>query len=462
MNLRRVAILWCVCMALASGAYAQGSENADRDDSFYPDFRSDEDMRAQRFTREPFSISYGGWLMPMVIDERRNDQVLTTSVNTAKLWIKSTLWGKSYVYVRGKDQYYHILKHDGIGIREAGGSDGIKLNENKVDLDVGYLAVSTDDNMLQVYAGRKFFILGSGLALNGRGDGIQVDLNTSVADVRVFGMYTGLLQKDFNPYGLSDEDIAVGARRYFAGSMVQRTLWNQTLYLFAMAQLDNGRQQFIRSRYNSQYYGIGLKGVITDSVEYFGEFVYESGESYLKGKNEKRNVNAAAAQAGVNWYLPLPLEPVFMVQYAYGSGDEDRYDCASPTANQAGEDNGFIYFGTFLGGYALRPLLSNLHIARGGFSLSPFSWSESRFLRRMNVTAKYSYYMKDKPKGVINYNEAPLEETEVGHGADASFRWRIFYDLSIFVNYAMFFPGKAYVEGEKNRQFIQGGCNFIF
>jgi len=80
----------------------------------------------------------------------------------------------------------------------------------------------------------------------------------------------------------------------------------------------------------------------------------------------------------------------------------------------------------------------------------------------MNVTAKYSYYMKDKPKGVINYNEAPLEETEVGHGADASFRWRIFYDLSIFVNYAMFFPGKAYVEGEKNRQFIQGGCNFIF
>ena len=151
------------------------------------------------------------------------------------------------------------------------------------------------------------------------------------------------------------------------------------------------------------------------------------------------------------------MSPALILQYAYGSGDKHRTDYTSPTrpGTAEGDDTGFMYFGTFSGGFALKPVLANIHILRGGFSFSPFD--------KMSLGAKYAYYMKDKKDSPIGSNEGTTAESFIGQGVDVSFRWQIFYDLSVYVNYGLFLPGDAFEtsEGEKegNRNFIMAGMN---
>ena len=217
-----------------------------------------------------------------------------------------------------------------------------------------------------------------------------------------------------------------------------------------------------RHKYNSQYFGGGINGFITDAVSYYGEYIYEIGTTFTSD-NKKTSIRAMAALFGLDYYINVMLRPVFMVQYAYGSGDADRDNYGnSNSLSQGGFDTGFISFGTFLGGYALRPLPGNIHIFRGGFSLSPFSWSSSNIINRMTLIAKYSYYMKDKKTGVINLGETSIDEFFIGHGVDVSLRWKILSDLSFFMNYAIFIPGDAFAASTANRHFIMEGITLSF
>jgi len=450
---KKITLYSLVLLLLWSVSVSAQDRDTAPEDAFYPDLQADEDMKMLRAIREPLSISYGGWITPVIIDER-SGTALTSSVTISKLWIKSTLWRNSYVYIRGKDVFFYVVNEEDIDIDDT---------ENLVDLDVGFIALSNERNTLNLFVGRKFFTLGTGLVVNGRGDGGEITFYSRFIDIKLFGLYTGLLKKDNNPYGLSDKDITDGAKRIFAGGTLQKEFLNQAFYLLGVAQIDQGdEEEGTKSRYQSQYYGAGLTGTISDMIEYYAEFVYEMGKSYLSGTEEEEDIQAYAANAGIRYYIDVPLNPTLIIQYAYGSGDEDRTSTRLPTANQMDTDTGFLSFGTYVGGYALRPELSNIHIARGGFSFTPFSFTKSRSLKRMNIMVKYSYYMKDKPEGVINYGEATLEEREIGHGIDASLRWGILSDFSFFVTYAIFLPGKAYDSSEPNRNFTMGGFNIIF
>lgn len=231
-----------------------------------------------------------------------------------------------------------------------------------------------------------------------------------------------------------------------------------------MAQTDYGKEEDdYNTRYQSQYYGAGLDGVFSNGLKYYLEAVYEFGFSH-KGTTDNRqeDINALATVFGLSYFFDAILNPVAILQYAYGSGDSDRLNYGSSTGNMAGEDRGFIGFGTFIGGYALRPLLGNIHVIRGGCALSPFSWSNNLWLKRMTLISKYSFYLKDKDNGVINNGEANIDKRIIGHGIDASLRWKIFSDLSAFVNYAVFLPGEAYSSAEKDRHFFMLGMNISF
>lgn len=442
-------------------------------DEFFPEVKGSEEIPFVPLERRPFTLSYGGWITPTLIDEEKTDSTSTSST-TAKLWVKSTLWQNAFIYVRGKDTFTW-------NFRKPGGSS-IDTTDNVVDLDVAYIGMANRYQNMKLFVGRKFYILGTGLVFSGRGDGIEASYVNPIVDVKVFGAYTGLLAKDSNPYKLSDKDISKGSKRIFAGGTLEKSFLNQTAYVLGMAQIDNGRQEMnVKSRYQSQYYGAGLKGLIIDGLDYYAEGVYERGFSYFKGsegekylnqqlnlnnpnvlKNHKKEVSAFAALAGVNYYLPTILNPTILFQYAFGSGDGDRENYSSSTGNTRGPDTGFIYFGTYVGGFALRPLLANLHIFRAGFSLVPMSFMKQRFLNRMSVVLRYTYYMKSKIGGPINYGEAERHSSDVGHGVDAALRWGIFDDLSFFVNYGLFLPGGAFSSSEDTRHFILGGFNLVF
>lgn len=427
------------------------------EDEFTPDFQKDEDMKIIKSSREPFSFSYGGWIMPIVYDEREGSTELTTIQSTAKLWLNISLWEGSFLHIRGKNVNLRKLKENNRDID----------NSNIADLDLGYIGFTFADKSINISLGRKFFILGTGLTFNGRGDGGEIDIYTSYINLQAFGLYTGLLHKDSNPYGLSSKDITDGSKRIFAGGKIEIPFLNQAIYGIGLAQIDKGDEDAeaagISKQYQSQYYGGGITGILFRSLEYYGEYVYQTGKSYLSGTNDKADIKASAVNSGINLYIDIPFKPVLIAQYAYGSGDTDRESNASPTGNVEGSDTAFTSFGTYVGGNALRPLLSNIHIARGGLVLSPFYFTKMRTLNRMNLIGKYSYYRKDKKDGIYSYSESTSTNAkEIGHGIDASLRWKIFYDLSIFGSYSVFIPGDAYSSDTDNRTFITGGLNLIF
>ncbi len=409
----------------------------------------------------PFSISYGGWLTSAVIDEYISGSAdLMSSVSIAQIWLKTTLPYNSHIYLRGKDVYTFYIKQPENSDIE---------NENNLDLDAGYFYMPVAQNSVNYSIGRKFYLLGSGLVLNGRGDGGEFNFYSRYVDIKLVGAYTGLLNKDTNPYKQVSNLFTDDGKRILAGGALSKSFYNQTLYFLGLYQadkndeMDNPSYPNARSRYNSQYYGLGFNGTFRNA-SYFGEYIIERGESYCDPSytNKKQSIKASAAVLSLNYYFDIMLRPVLLLQYAYGSGDSDREDPMSPVGNTRSDDKGFIYFGSFSGGYALRPYLSNIHVYRSGIAITPLGSSSNVILKRINLSAIYSNYQKDVTNASINSGEAAEPNKDIGHGFDLALSWKIFSDLSFFANYAVFVPGSAYASGEKNRTFIMTGFNLSF
>ncbi len=514
---RILMLLLATIVAAGFGGSAWAAKEAKKGDQYFPELQGDADMRVMESNKNMVDsgFQYGAWVTPVFIYQETPKQTLATSVTTFRAWLKTYLWNNSYLYVRGKDTYTAVLYQRSQKFSK--GKNFAKMrNKNIADLDVGYIAMASPRQDVDFSIGRKYFMLGSGLVFDGRGDGAELNYYSKYINIKALGVWTGWLTKDDNPYGLSDRDIATGAKRIFAGGRLSWDWENQTLYVFGLGQFDMGKEFYHKGRqracaaaayvnpgmsnltyammyngqkshYDSQYYGAGLDGVIVSGLSYSGEVVMERGKSYLAGNiypglfgyNIKKDILAYAAQAKLNYYLDVILKPVFMVHYAFGSGDMNRSNYRNPTGNGWGKDRGFMYFGTFVGGYALQPLLANLHMISGSVAFSPFSWSKISSFKNLTVSAKYIYYLKHKSMSPINYGtDANRFNKHIGQAVDLSLRWLIFSDFSFFVNYGIFMPGKAsgyhyyYDASYRNvwfthssvryRHFMMGGFNVSF
>jgi len=439
-------ILIILIIAISSALFAQSDE-----DRFF--YKSDADTDLKLITPESgFSkkgIQYGAILSPIYLYEDNDGGKLGSYILNSSLWAKANLWSNSFFYIRGKDSYMGITTNDG--------SYSSVESDNLLDLDLAYLSTSSGSGAFNLSLGRKYYSIGSGIVLNGRGDGAETSLYGSTFSLKLLGMYTGLLKKDNNPYGLSDKDISTGAERAFSGGTLTASFYNQKLYLLGLAQFDMADQETdAETTYDSQYYGAGLEGVVLQDVSYFAEFIYETGTSYVTNTSapyEESDIAAYAVNSNINYYIPVALNPVLILQYSYGSGDKYRssYATSNRLSGSGKDDTGFMYFGTFSGGYALKPTLSNIHIFRAGFSFAP--------IEKISLGAKYDYYMKDKKEAPINSGEATLPEAFIGQGVDVSLRWQMFYDLSMYVNYGLFLPGDAYDSSTGEKTFVMAGVN---
>jgi hypothetical protein len=464
-KIKKIFFIIIISFIYSFNVYAQVNKPADVKKTALSENPKSQATKAEELLKpanpEPFSISHGGWLTTAVIDEYASGSAdLISSVSIAQIWLKATLPYNSYIYLRGKDVYTFYIKQPGNSDIE---------NKNNIDLDVGYFYMSAAQNSVNYSVGRKFYLLGSGLVFNGRGDGGEFNLYSKYADLKLFGTYTGLLNKDSNPYKQVSNLYTDDGKRVFAGGTISKSMYNQNVYLLGLYQtdknddMDNSTYPNAKSSYNSQYYGLGFNGTLRNA-SYFGEYIIERGESYTDPSytNKKQSIKASAAVLSLNYYFDVMLRPVLFMQYAFGSGDSDKVNPMSPVGNTKADDKGFMYFGSFSGGYALRPYLSNIHIYRAGIAFTPLYNSESIMLKRMNISAIYSNYQKDVSTATINGGEATKPNKNIGHGFDLALTWQIFSDFSFFANYALFVPGSAYVSGEKNRTFIMAGLNLTF
>ncbi|HPS57888.1 MAG TPA: alginate export family protein [Spirochaetota bacterium] len=452
--MKKFNIILPVIIALFSvNLYAQSQTY----DSFFYSPRVDEDMKVvdagNSFSRK--GIQYGLDINPSMIYQEADDYRLFSYLINARLWAKTYLWSDSFLYVRVKDSY--------LGVISAADAYSSVESDNLFDLDLAYLDARSSAGAVKFAMGRKYFTMGTGLVLDGRGDGAELSYNGSIFSMDLLGMYTGLLLKDNNPYGFSDRDTADGAKRVFAGGKASIYYENQEFYLLGLAEIDLSDQDDTqKTKYDAQYYGAGLNGVFLEGFAYYAEFVYEMGKGYATG-NKETDIKAFAINSGLDWYLPVALNPVLMLQYAFATGDENRSNYT--TSNMQGsdtEDSGFMYFGTFNGGYALKPVLGNMHVISAGASCAPFAGSSSARLKKMSLMAKYSYYMKDVTTAGVNEGDGGLDEAFLGQGVDASLRWEIYYDLSFYINYGVFFPGSAYDSGTGETQFAMAGINLSY
>lgn len=457
--MKKFNLILIISLIFAStGLFAQAPVS-DEDRFFYSQDAS-EDMAflTPDSSYKTKGFQYGAILSPVLVYEKDSGSSLTSSVINARVWGKTALWNNSSLYVRVKNSYLAVLADTGTAYATV-------ENDNVLDLDLAYFSQSTASGNIVFSAGRKYYNLGTGVVLNGRGDGAELLYFSRLVDVKVFGLYTGLLLKDNNPYGLSTRDLTDGAERIFAGGQLATSVSNQNLYIFGMAQIDQADEDAgTKSRYNSQYYAAGANGVFLRDFFYYGEFIYETGESYISVANEKATIAAYAVNSGINYYIPAKLNPVLSLQYAYGSGDKDRkdYTTGNRPPGSSDDDTGFISFGSFSGGFALKPTLSNIHIFRGGASFTPFAEAQSPYIKKMTAGLKYAYYMKDVAESPIKSGAAGEDNKHIGHGVDLSLRWQIFMDMSFYVNYGIFIPGDAYSKSQEDIHYIQSGFNFSF
>ncbi len=458
--MKQAAVI-AILLALVAGFSLPGAAapKATGDDQYFPELQNDRDMQVIQSKKNMVSsgISYGAWITPVFMYQENPGSTLMTQMTTFRVWFKTYLWNDSYLYIRGKDTYTAVISKKGSASAK---------NKNVLDLDLGYITMATPRRNVDFTAGRKYFLLGSGIVMNGRGDGAEFNFYSKYINIKALGSWTGWLVKDDNPYGLSDRDISTGAKRVFAGGKVSTSWYNQTLFFYGLAQFDFGKEYYhkkrlitsviagwdpgirqynTRTRYQSQYYGMGLEGVIVSGLSYFGEFIIEQGKSYISGYPVRTSINAYAASARLNYYLNVLMKPSLEAQYFFGSGDVNRSDYRSPNGNLWGRDTGFLYFGTFVGGYALKPVLANIHVISASVSFSPFEWVKIYSIKNMNFTAKYYYYLKHHVWSPINNGlDATRPDREIGHEVDVSMRWLIFSDFSFFMNYGVFIPGKAF------------------
>lgn len=457
MNKLLSAFLCVVFLFFSMMVFAQ--ENAS-----LPDVAGDPEMAVAVSGAEPFSLTFGGWITPTYLTETATSGDKTSLMTLpAKIWGKLTLSTNSFIYIRGKDTYTKTIKPS---------AD----TENVWDFDLGYIELASARKGVVFDAGRKFFTVGSGLVLAGRGDGADLEIRTSIVDLRAFGMYTGVLKKSENPYDFMNSDQNNGAKRIFTGGVIEKRLFNQKLYAFGVAQIDRSDEGSLKERYQSQYYGAGINGIPVDGLTYSLEGIYETGKSYrttlltdaekAAGETEKprktAKIGAYAAVFSLDYFIDTIMKPSLAFQYGYASGDKDRRDATSATGNVESSDSGFIAFGAYNSGAALRPALSNLHVIRGGFSFQPLESLSSSLINRVLVSMRYNYYMKDKAKAPINGEAAPKNNKAVGQGFDCSLKWKIFADLSFQGQYGIFMPGSAYDSSAENSQSVLAGMMLEF
>jgi len=439
MNSKSIIIM---IMFLTAAVASYAADDEILPEEYIPDLSADADMAVAEKPSTAMSATYGGWVTPIFISDRRGDVSTNSSLTLVKVWGKLSLGGNSFIYIRAKDLYTKVFSSDNY--------DGDE-SKNLIDIDTGYIELATSRRAFSFAAGRKFFLVGSGTVLAGRGDGADIRLRSALADLQIFGMYTRYLNKDDNPYDRSSKDRDDGARRVFAGASAEKRFLNQTAYLFGVIQRDRAAENATaKIRYQSQYFGGGIKGVPVDGLDYLIEGVYEQGKSYLYNSSDKKSIGAYALNASANYYINTSMNPALSVQYAFASGDNDRYSSTESSSNTAGKDTGFVGFGSFNGGLAFRPDLSNLHVMRAGGSIMPFAANTSPRLRRLNAGIKYSYYMKDRSKGGVNSDGVATENNrKVGQGIDLSVKWKSFSDLSLFAQYGLFMPGAAFEDKKK-------------
>jgi hypothetical protein len=329
-------------------------------------------------------------------------------------------------------------------------------------VDVGKalrLTKPSDPLQMRIRVGRQDTQLGTGYALDLPTDSVWVE-----GDIYDFTI-AGLFGKTISSYANIDQSEPVNshmARRLFGVQVSYNGIEDHQPFAYALWNDDytdeRPQDPFQNYAYDTQYFGFGSRGTIIDNLNYWTEWVWESGRSYGDGDFLSRDyVHAWGWDIGLEYFFDVRTRPRVMFEYMFGSGDPDR--TFSPT-NAAGgnrfgdKDSGFNGLGYRDTGISAALIPSNLHIWKAGASFQPLESVE--FLRDLELGTNWFLYHKHHERAAISDTTAGQYQGYVGWEMDYFVNWRIASDIAWTFRWGAFFPGDAYQDQDMRNFFFTG------
>jgi hypothetical protein len=425
MRLSRIAFLFAAFCLAASLGFGQ---EADLDELF-----------PAAKPKEPWLLDWGGELSSAILAEGQGLSPVIGGGAGAKLWFRLSLPEQWQLYMRARDnasaQLYPF-------------EDFTSSLSNRWEVSDAFLQLLIRDAPFTLSVGRKNYTLGTGLALSGAGDGLELELFGKAFSAKAFGYYAGLISPDFSRYAMFLPDDALGTKRYIGAYSVATFIKGHELGLLGMYQGYFGSRA--EEYYTSWYSGLQAKGLVFGG-DYLVEGYAERGYSPLGAG--RADIRAYAARAAYLRPFEGAAKPQLSLGYAFASGDGDRISGQGPEGNQAGFDTAFQAFGNIDTGLVLRPYFSNLHMAIAG---------ASAMLGKLRFGLTYYYFAKHKKESPINSVDAVLPFHDLGHELDAAISWSPYLDLSFLLGGGFFLPGKAFASGNALRYAASIGFSLSF
>jgi hypothetical protein len=334
-------------------------------------------------------------------------------------------------------------------------------------IDVGRalrLNEPSDPVQLKLRIGRQEVKFGTGYVLDQPLDAIKAEAR--------FGdfLVTSLFAKSIASYPNVDRSPPVqghSGRRFFGVQAAYDGWQRHQPFVYALWNEDRTDERpkaaFQQYDYDTQYFGVGSRGDLAHNLNYWAEFVLETGRSFGDGDFRHRDrVHAWGWDFGIEYLFERPMRPRVAFEYMFASGDSNRL--LSPTSAQGGnrgdrEDTSFVGFGFRDTGIAAAPTLSNIHVWKLGGSLVPLERYE--LFHDFELGTNWFLFHKNRARAAISDPSADTFAGYVGWEMDYFINWRLASDVSWTMRWGLFFPGDAYSDRE-TRQFLFTGMTWSF
>lgn len=398
------------------------------------------------------SLKFGVWVISTLRGYKDTDNnssvedtVSSTWLNDVRLWMMASYQQRGLLYLRVKDSY--------IKRKTGSGYTGIGDDNAGPSLDMGYVKLNfkpVNDMPSDVIVGRQYLYVGRGISYSNVNDGVKFTFRPKNFYIKEFFSHT--LPNEDNLDTSVPNYEKEGERIFWGNEIAYTGIEDLIFYLYGLIQRDRTDKNPIPTqdyRYNSQYIGLGFETHSKKNLDYWFEAIKEDGISFTDTASvalEKKNIDAWGLDTGTRYVFDTLLHPGCELEYAWGSGDGDRSSVTDTKSggNKFGEDENFLYFGSFFSGYALSPRLSNMRIYKLDLFLKPFEKLPLANTKDISLGFKYFVYRKDKAGGGIYDTEATLANKDVGQELDSYLYWQLSQNWYFSLRYGIFFPGKAY------------------
>jgi hypothetical protein len=457
---RAMALAAALLALVGTAAHAQKEV---RDKPFIEEEKRAELDRTISYAQDAL-FDWGGWINVSYIglDDPPANEHRELEFYDLRLWGKLQLGELHRFYARTYTQFVDFNDGDAFW-----GADndvrGMNLDQGFYTLDLGQAFKARPRWKSYLTLGRQYAFLGRGILFNKVAEGIQWKSELGLFDWKAQLLKTVESQADFD----GSRPGSGSSRRYFLGTELRYLgLGKHQIYAMNLLQRDhNGEEPEDPAQdfdYDSQHYGLGVRGQFWPTVRYWGEGLYETGRSYASGATgDREDIRAWGSDVGIEWLPVVWSRPRFSLEYMFGSGDEDRGSVTNTVGgNQAGtDDNALVTFGYLQTGYALFPRLSNIHIWRLGASFKPLQ--AYALLEEFELGTNFYLYRKDEADGAISDARANVADKDIGNEWDLFMRWRILSDLNAAANWGLFDPGDAYAD-PNDRSFFSFSLTYSF